>query len=305
MHDEEIQLVFDRLQGLDKLYQLIRLVDPLMKRVVNGPGVLGSQAQVRCYDFWGKGSMCTNCISMRAFNENGSMVKIELSDGRLYLVTAVPYELSDRRVVIELLQDITNNLILEGHQKNTIDNAVYALIESVNNLALKDALTGLYNRRYINEKLPVDIVNTALLDRHLSVIMTDIDFFKKVNDEYGHPAGDFVLQEFASTLVGCLKRNSDWVARAGGEEFLICLPGADRDRAVAIAQLMRTSVAEKLIHWGGLGIKITASFGVYSTKPGGGLRMQDIMQEVDNLLYSAKRRGRNRVEYTLDNGQLA
>lgn len=72
-----------------------------------------------------------------------------------------------------------------------------------------------------------------------------------------------------------------------------------------MAQLMRTSVAAKLIHWGGLGIKITASFGVYSTKPQGGIRVQDIMQEADSLLYLAKQRGRNRVEYQQDNGQLA
>ncbi len=94
---------------------------------------------------------------------------------------------------------------------------IYDMIDSMSNLALKDTLTGIYNRRYINEKLPVDLISASLSEQSLSIIMVDIYFFKKINDTYGHLTGDCTLKIFAETLSGCIRRESDWVSRYGGE----------------------------------------------------------------------------------------
>ena len=103
-----------------------------------------------------------------------------------------------------------------GNENNDNNSEIYAMIDSMNNLGLKDSLTGIYNRRYINEKLPIELTIASLSEQSVSIIMVDIDFFSKVNDTYGHITGDCTLKSFAETLSGCIKRDSDWVVRRGG-----------------------------------------------------------------------------------------
>ena len=204
-------------------------------------------------------------------------------------------ELSNRKIVFELLKDTTEKFFLgKGNHSE-----IYEMIDSMNNLALRDTLTGIYNRRYINEKLPVDIISASLSEQSLSIIMVDIDFFKKVNDIYGHLTGDCTLKSFAETLSGCIRRESDWVSRYGGEEFLICLPGADIEKAKELAENIRRTVENKVIICGEHTVKITASFGVYSIKPAPGapgVSVENLIESVDKKLYVAKNNGRNRVE---------
>lgn len=204
-------------------------------------------------------------------------------------------ELSNRRIVIELLKNTTDVMAFG----NGNHSEIYEMIDSMSNLALKDTLTGIYNRRYINEKLPVDIVSASLSEQSLSIIMADIDFFKKVNDTYGHLAGDCTLKGFADILSGCIRRESDWVSRYGGEEFLICLPGASVEKAIEIAEHIRSNVENNAILCGEHTIRITASFGVCSIKPApgaSGVSVENLIESADNKLYLAKNKGRNRVE---------
>ncbi len=126
--------------------------------------------------------------------------------------------------------------------------------------------------------------------------MADIDFFKIVNDTYGHLAGDEVLKSFADTLSGGLKRESDWVSRFGGEEFLVCLPGAGIQRASEVAEKLRKAIESKEILFNGNRINITASFGVCSIKPIQGSKIESFIECADKMLYAAKNNGRNRVE---------
>jgi diguanylate cyclase (GGDEF)-like protein len=179
-------------------------------------------------------------------------------------------------------------------------SGVHALIDNMNNLAFTDPLTGIYNRRYISEKLPVDLLNAALLSTKLSVVMADIDHFKNVNDTYGHLAGDYTLKCFAKKMTDCLKRGSDWIARFGGEEFLICLPGADIDVAKAAAETMRQAIEAQTIRYESGEIHITVSFGVYCVKPDASESVDDILRQADLRLYTAKKNGRNRVESETD-----
>lgn len=201
-------------------------------------------------------------------------------------------ELSNRKIVEELLRNTTDSMVL-GNGNHA---EIYEMIDSLNNLALKDTLTGIYNRRYINEKLPVDIISASLSGQSLSIIMADIDLFKNVNDTYGHLAGDCTLINFADTLSGCIQRESDWVSRYGGEEFLICLPGAGVEKAIEIAEHIRRTVENNVILCGEHTIKITASFGVCSVKPAPGASVINLIEGADKKLYAAKNNGRNRVE---------
>ncbi|MHC1719886.1 MAG: GGDEF domain-containing protein [Clostridiaceae bacterium] len=296
MYDQEVQKILDKSKIFDKLYGDIRFVDPVAKKVISYHDNTLSELAIKCFDFWEKNKICDNCVSVRAYNENKIFIKIEYTPKRVFMVTAIPFDLEDRKIVIELLKDATDSMIYD-YGEHESSSEIYSMIHNMNNLILKDPLTGIYNRRYINEKLPIDIVNAALSGQDISIIMADIDIFKKVNDTYGHLAGDEVIKNFAGTISGCIKRESDWVSRFGGEEILICMPGAKLEKAVEIAEKMRKQVEDKEIIFNNKKIRITASFGVNTIKPIQSSNLQSFIEGADKMLYLAKNNGRNRVGF--------
>lgn len=295
MYDKEIKEVFDKLNIIEKLYDHIRMIDPVNKKVISFLEGEEKDTLLKCFDYWGKNKVCDNCVSMRAYNENETFVKLEYTNENIYMVTAIPIQLGDRRVVIELLKNATNSMLFQNSD-GVNRNAVEGMIENINLIASRDSLTGIYNRRYIFEKLPADLVNAVIAGHRIGLIMTDIDHFKRVNDTYGHLAGDEVLKVFSSVLAGELKRETDWVARYGGEEFLICIPGASREVTLEIAERMRKAFEDTVITFDGTEIRATASFGICHLIPDAGMKIEKIIECADKNLYLAKNNGRNRVE---------
>ena len=157
-------------------------------------------------------------------------------------------------------------------------------------LADRDKLTGLYNRRKLDNALAQEVTRSERYNRPLSVIIIDIDHFKNVNDTYGHPVGDAVLAESAARLSGTL-RTSDIAGRWGGEEFLIICPETTLNTAVVLAERLRADYAARAFPEVG---ELTASFGVAAHCHG--LQAQDVVHRADRALYRAKNGGRNRVE---------
>ncbi len=136
-------------------------------------------------------------------------------------------------------------------------------------LSITDALTGAFNRRHLMEQLPRELERCRRYGFPMSVVMCDIDHFKKVNDWHGHAAGDTALRQFASTLQENIRPASDWVARYGGEEFLIVLPETAHAGGMIVANKIREAIAQRPFNLGGELIHMTASFGVASTGGGG------------------------------------
>lgn len=167
--------------------------------------------------------------------------------------------------------------------------------EHAEHLASVDYLTGILNRRVFMERLEQEVDRARREGAPLGIILADIDRFKKVNDTYGHQAGDVVLQVFASRI-SCFSRSYDFVGRYGGEEFITCLPGANCEQAVKIAERTRLAVQEQCITLpGGDCINITSSFGVACIEPGSGANVDWLIARADEALYRAKSEGRNRV----------
>lgn len=295
MEAKEIEALINNYEILGKAFDLIRLVDPVNKKVLDYHNNMSELTTPDCFNFWGKSKVCDNCISIRAYNDDRTYIKLEYNEQEIYIVTAIPVNLPDRRVVIEVLKNATDSLVLDTKEGNLFTE-LSELIDRMNNLAMRDSLTGLYNRRFINEKLPVDIANSALTGARLSIIMADIDYFKRVNDTYGHLNGDRTLKQFAKIITSSLNRGTDWIARFGGEEFMICLPGASKEKAVEIAERVRSRVEESTIDCGSNQFKITASFGVSTLYPDQVVTMEELIEVADKKLYEAKNNGRNRVE---------
>lgn len=160
--------------------------------------------------------------------------------------------------------------------------------------SMRDPLTGLYNRRYLEEMLDREIRRATRSGQSLGIMLLDLDHFKTFNDTYGHEAGDAVLRETASFLVRNI-RSEDFVCRYGGEEFVIVLPTADLRVSAARAESMRAKLRElTLVHEGrSLGV-VTTSIGV-AAMPDHGSTEKDLLQAADAALYTAKREGRDRV----------
>ncbi len=157
-----------------------------------------------------------------------------------------------------------------------------------------DPLTKVYNRRAMEEFATKILANAKRYNQTLSVIITDIDHFKSVNDRYGHPAGDALLQRFAEILKSNI-RGEDILARYGGEEFLFLLPNCDLNSATFLAEKLRVKVEESQTLLGnGLSLSITASFGITSAQ-GENIIWSQIVSHADDALYQAKKQGRNRV----------
>lgn len=160
------------------------------------------------------------------------------------------------------------------------------------NLSIKDELTGLHNRRYFMDLLERELVQAERYDKNFSLVFLDIDFFKKVNDTYGHHAGDVVLREFAG-MIGKGVRKTDVAARMGGEEFAVFMPFVNKEGAHAICERLRESVERHRVNCEGTSIAITCSMGISEYRTG--LDLKSLFEEADEALYEAKRTGRNRV----------
>jgi len=156
-----------------------------------------------------------------------------------------------------------------------------------------DPLTGLPNRRALDERLQQEWARLLRHGGHLSVIMADLDNFKRVNDRFGHPAGDEVLCQVARLLAdGC--RESDTPARYGGEEFVVVAPETTAQAATVFADRLRTSICARPLEVRGKAVEVTASFGVADNE--GPKSPEELVQAADEALYRAKSAGRNCVK---------
>lgn len=167
------------------------------------------------------------------------------------------------------------------------------LYERMGELAIRDSLTGLYLNRYLQYRLSEEILRGASSGKPMSLIMLDIDYFKRYNDEFGHAAGDLVLKAIASLLAACL-RSTDLSARYGGEEFVILLPDTTKAKAAALAEEVRKAIEAHRFVLRRTESRVTASMGVASY-PEDGRSKEELIWAVDRALYDAKEKGRNRV----------
>ena len=163
-------------------------------------------------------------------------------------------------------------------------------------LAQHDPLTGLNNRRHFTQEANAELARALRARAPTSILIVDIDFFKKVNDQYGHPAGDLVLKEVAGVLLDTV-RATDVVARLGGEEFIVLMPHTALEGALALGEKLRRNVSGRPMHAEGQALTVTISIGVSELAPAQKGDFEDLYFAADTALYAAKAKGRNRVEW--------
>jgi len=175
-------------------------------------------------------------------------------------------------------------------------------ISMIRHLSMTDQLTSIPNRRNFDYRLCLEWNHAKRNKNPLSVFLADVDFFKKYNDSYGHLQGDLALQSIAKTIIGSLRRSSDFIARWGGEEFVVLLPATSTDGALDVAENVRKSIEEAIIPNDNCAFEetagaehVTISIGVNTMLPDNQNNMTDLISGADQALYSAKNTGRNKV----------
>ncbi|MGO7318498.1 PleD family two-component system response regulator [Rhizobium ruizarguesonis] len=180
-------------------------------------------------------------------------------------------------------------------RRKRYNDRLRASVKQTIELAVTDPLTGLYNRRYLDNHLNVLFNRSMARGRPLSVLITDIDRFKQVNDTYGHDGGDEVLREFANRVRSTI-RGADLACRYGGEEFVVVMPDTSPEIAATVAERLRAAIesAPFMLKHSGEALNVTASFGIAS-RIASVLTPDQLMKQADLALYEAKNTGRNRV----------
>ena len=163
-------------------------------------------------------------------------------------------------------------------------------------LSITDALTGVFNRRYLMEQLVKEMERSQRYCHPLSLLLCDVDHFKRINDNYGHQVGDETLIKFAQILHGSL-RETDWIARYGGEEFVMVLPETNLTAAAQVAERCRAALAKESLVISGHALPVTASFGVsgWQESVPTGAETGALIAAADAGIYASKEGGRNRV----------
>jgi diguanylate cyclase (GGDEF)-like protein/PAS domain S-box-containing protein len=227
--------------------------------------------------------------------------KTEAKGDRYYWSIKAPMFDSDGNVeaLIGLSSDITSQVALETELRlanaelNARIDEVEALRAELEESAIRDPLTQLFNRRYLDEFVKKEWARAERNKQPISVALLDLDFFKRVNDQFGHAAGDCVLEHF-SQLLSSVARKTDIACRFGGEEFVLLMPGAPLEVAVARAEQLRRGFAELTTHFEGNAISTTVSVGV-ACYPRDANTFEQLIAIADKALYQAKHSGRNLV----------
>lgn len=271
---------------LDNVFVIQRIVDPKHKKIITLDNDIKIDNNHKCFEFWKTGSACCNCISMRALNENSSFSKLEYVDEKLYMVISAPINVEGDLYIVELIKDVTNDTMFSTYTNKTVTE-LKSEINKLNMLIITDELTNIFNRRYLDEHLPVLLKNLSLPDFSISLIMLDIDKFKDINDTYGHLCGDFIIKEVASLLDSYIKNFDGWTCRYGGDEFIAVIENKSENETYTIINNLKTLIGTKEFLYENNKINITCSFGV-SYLNNENITFNDALNLVDTKLYKAK-----------------
>jgi diguanylate cyclase (GGDEF)-like protein len=204
----------------------------------------------------------------------------------------------------ECLDRKTSQALLQARfaaarRTSDLEAALRTVFTEGRRLAMTDELTGVANRRFFATHYPREISRAARYGHPIAVAMFDIDHFKRINDRYGHSAGDAVLQQCAQRIQRCLRRGgTDWIARIGGEEFAVVLPEAELGQALSVCCKLREAISNEPFPSGGIRIRVTASIGlsVVASVPRDPKRIAErLLSAADRALYRCKEAGRDRV----------
>ena len=263
----------NKMEVLREIFDIVRLLKGSDLQAAGMESKLaGKKYLCQCYAFWNKNKRCDNCISLKALDEKKQTSKIEFLDSDMYQVFAKYLEIDGEPYVMEMLKKLDENTLTdkEGYEKLAGKLTVYS------EKLYKDVLTGAYNRRYFEEKVKDMSVNAG-------IAVIDLDDFKLYNDTYGHDGGDLVLTTVVKVIRHYIRR-TDILVRYGGDEFLLILPGIEKEVFSQKLRMIQEKIHETHIP-GFNRLILSVSIGGAMFTHG---RMEEAITKADRLMYMAK-----------------
>ncbi|NLK98161.1 GGDEF domain-containing protein [Defluviitalea saccharophila] len=292
MNDILSYKILQQIEAYEEIFDIVRIVEPITKKIIKYKDGKIIEDSILCYSGVLDNKECSNCIGLETLTNQKTLMKIQHVGDKMLLVFTSLIKGSNGNLVLELIKDITEGLVIETVYRSQ-EHELQNIVQDLNTLIMKDPLTNLYNRRYMDRMLPHEI-SKCNAKHPLSIAMLDIDHFKTINDTYGHNVGDIAIKTVGAILLNSIRNETDWAARYGGEEFLICLPNTNNEKAYKALERIRKTIEKTVIRFEDKKINITASFGL-STIDSNEFAVNDLFKYVDNKLYQAKEQGRNRV----------
>lgn len=257
-----------------KVFTVVRLLDKREFRLEENDNPGGDMELCHCYDFWKKEKPCTNCIAARAFEEKSVRTKLEYLDSDIYQVTARYVEIDGQPYVMELLRKMDEEFLVDLENRDRLMEK----LSRYNEKLYQDALTGVYNRRYYEDRI-------KKMTASVGVAMIDMDDFKIYNDTYGHNAGDLALITTVEAIRHCIRKN-DTLIRYGGDEFLLVLQGISETMFREKLKQIRTEIYNANVPTYSR-LQLSASIGGVMSA---GRTVEETVMEADKFMYLAKNR---------------
>ena len=264
-----MQEVQEMKQQLEQVFSIVRLLDGEI--LETGEGI---EPPCQCYSIWGKDERCTNCISRKALKEKRQKTKIEIVDSKVYQVISKYLNIDGKPYIMEMINNLEDDDIIDSEDRENL----LAELSGYADELYKDALTGVFNRRYYEDKV-------RNLESSAGVAMVDLDDFKLYNDTYGHDAGDKALKVVVEVIRRHV-RKTDKVVRFGGDEFLLLIPDINVDNFTKKLKEIQEEVHAARVP-GYSQLKLSVSIGgVLST----GEKLGEAVLRADKFMYRAKQR---------------
>jgi len=263
---------YQMIEELKEVFDIVRLVDAskAVQYAINPKGELTEEVG-NCYSLWNRKSRCDNCISSKVLLGKAQMTKFEFINDDMYFVTSKYVEIDDKPYMLEMVSRIQNNDFLGAYGKEEFSQK----LESYSWKNYLDPITGVHNHTYYEEQV-------ATLDSLSAIAMIDIDSFKMINENYGEPIGNKVLQLVANAICSCV-RKTDIIVRYDNDEFVLAFDNITYDIFKERLEQIRHSIEQVSVE-GYPGIQLTVSIGGYYVH----IMSSDILEKAKMLLCKAK-----------------
>ncbi|MGL4847381.1 MAG: GGDEF domain-containing protein [Clostridium sp.] len=277
-----LNIIEDKLSLFSDFYDSIRILDSKNLSTLETTHL--QLNNFHCLD----NPFCSDCLALKALETNKTFRKLTFHNEKAFLMTVTPLKLNKETFIVEFFSNVTENLILVNSTKG---EAIHDFYVNLNDKINIDPLTKAYNRNFLftnsNSKFSIKSNDTV------SLIMLDLDFFKNINDTFGHLVGDSVLKEFSSRIMSFLKPK-DYLYRYGGEEFLVILDNETLETTKKLTSMLKENLNTIPFLIDDKEISISCSMGVaFSTYNDSTL--EKLLEQADTNLYIAKNSGRNKI----------
>ena len=256
--------IHDLIFHMSKIFDIVRLVDPISMTVYTMVDDKILEEPYRCYRVWKKQDRCDNCISIKCYLNHKKYTKFEFVGNGMYYVMTQNVYVEQKEYVLEIVNEVKDTVLVNAYGSNEFIDR----ITNYNKKIYEDELTSLKNRRYLNDRFDLFVDSSVKENTSLSAVMMDIDDFKTINDVNGHLFGDAVLKKTAQTLISNFSvSRGDIIVRYGGDEFFIALKSISRQLLEQRIKTIQKALKEQEY-------PVSISAGVY---------YQDVVQDKDTV----------------------